>query len=107
MVRSAGRISERKIAEQESWHRSVLDEVLGTARHDRGNAVGLQVASDQADGLVAYRAIRHQHRGIYLVGSAACDDVGGINLEGDAMAAICRGAEEARRDFPDSPLVRE
>src|SRR5260370_18242106 len=23
------------------------------------------------------------------------------------MAAICRGAEETRRDFPDSPLVRE
>src|SRR5258708_12075734 len=49
----------------------------------------------------------NQHCGIYLIGSAACEDVGRIGLEGDAMAAIGRRAEEARRDFADSPLVRK
>ena len=56
---------------------------------------------DQADGLVAHRAVRHQHRGIHLIFQAAREDFRCVGLDGDAMAAVGRCAEEARRDFAD------
>ncbi len=55
----------------------------------------------EADGLVADRAVRHQHRGVDLVVAAALEDLGRIGLDGDAVAAVGRCAEEARRDFAD------
>jgi hypothetical protein len=103
----ACRVAERKIAEQKPRHRGVLDDVFGAAHHHGGNAVGLEVSSDQAYGLVANRTVRHQHRHIHLVSLAAREDFGRIGLDGDAMAAVGRRAEETRCYFSDSTLARE
>ena len=97
----ACRVAERKIAEQKPRHRGVLDDVFGAAHHHGGNAVGLEVSSDQAYGLVANRTVRHQHRHIHLVSLAAREDFGRIGLDGDAMAAVGRRAKEARCYFSD------
>ena len=56
-----------KSREQKPRHRGVFDDVLGAAHHDGGNAIGLQMPGDQADGLVADRTVRHQHGGIDVV----------------------------------------
>ena len=52
---------------------------------------------------MADRAVRHQHGDIDLVGQAAGEDFRGIDVDGDAVAAIGRRAEEARRDLADPP----
>src|ERR1700733_13863855 len=62
---------------------------------------------DQADGLVAYRAIRHQHRGIDLIFPATLEDFRSIGLYRNAVAAVGRGAEEARSEVADPSLVCE
>jgi len=37
------------------------------------------------------------------IGAAACENFGRVGLDGDAVAAVGRRAEEARRDFADPP----
>jgi len=101
------RIAQRKIREQKPRHRRMLDDVLGATHHDRGNAVGLQMPRDQADGLVAYRAVRHQHRGIHSILAAAREDFRRIGLDGDAMGAVGRCAEETRGELSDPALARK
>ena len=100
-------LPEREIGEQKARHRGVFDDILGAAHDDGGNAIGLQMPRDQADGLVAYRTVRDQHRGIDLVGPAACENLGRIGLDGDAMAAVGRRAEETRSDFADPSQARQ
>ena len=85
----------------------MLDDVLGATHHDCRNAVRLEVTGDQADGLVADRAVRHQHRNVYPVGLAARQDFRRVGLDGHAMAAVGRRAEKTRRDFADPFLARE
>ena len=104
-MRLAGGIAKRKIGEQKPRHRGMLDDVFGAAHHDRGNAVGLQMPGDQADGLMAYRAVRYQHRGVDLVGLAARENFRRVGFDGDAVAAVGRCAEKARGDFADPSLA--
>jgi hypothetical protein len=56
---------------------------------------------------VTHRAVRNQHRGVHAVGAAARENVGRVGLDGDAVAAVGRRAEEARRDFADPPRRRQ
>src|ERR1700678_1904206 len=79
----------------------MFDDVLGATHHDRGNAVGLQMPGHQADGLMAYRAIRYQHRGIHLILPATIEDFRCVGPDRNAMAAVGRCAEEPRSDFSD------
>src|SRR3954453_3706557 len=98
----AGGIAEWEVAEQKAWRRGVLDDVLGASHHDGRDAVGLEMARHEGRGLVADRAVRHDHRNIDLVGNAACQNFGGVNVDGNAMATVGGRAEEARCDFPDA-----
>ena len=52
---------------------------------------------------MANRAVRYQHGDIDLVGVAAREDLRRVDVDGDAVAAIGRRAEEARRDLADPP----
>ena len=45
----------------------------------------------------------HDHGGINLVGLAAREDLGRVGVDGDAVAAVGRRAEEARRHLADPP----
>ena len=85
----------------------MLDDVLGAAHHDSGNAIGLQMPGDQADGLVADRAVRDQHGGIHSIVPAARKDFRRVGLDGDPMAAVGRRAKEMRRNGADPPLAGE
>ncbi len=71
VVRLAGGIAEREIREQEARHGGVLDDVLGAAHHHGRNAVGFEMPRHQRRGLVADRAVRHEHGDVDLVGEAA------------------------------------
>jgi hypothetical protein len=44
---AARRVAERKIREQEARHRGVLDDILGAAHQEGGDAVGLEMPRDQ------------------------------------------------------------
>jgi len=59
--------------------------------------------ANQAGGLVANRAVRHQHGDIDLVGEATGQDFRGIDVDRHPVAAIGRRAEKARRDLADPP----
>ncbi len=67
------------------------------------NAVGFEMPRDQRRSLVADRAVRHDHGDIDLVGEAAGENFRRIDVDGDAMAAIGRRAEEPRRNLADPP----
>ena len=58
VVRPAGGVAERKVGEQESRHADVLDDILRAADHDAWRCRGLERARDQAQRLVADRAVR-------------------------------------------------
>ena len=105
-MRLAGAVAERKIAEQEARHGGVLDDVLGAAHDHGGNAVRLQVARDQAAGLMAHWAVRHQDDGVRTVLPAAAQDLRRVGLDRDAVAAVGRRAVESRRDRPNAPCRR-
>ena len=102
IVRLAGGVAEREVAEQEARHAGMFHDVLGAA-HDHGrDAGGLEMARDEADGLVADRAVRHQHRGIDLVRAHEGEDVRRVLLQRAALAARGRCAVEARRHAADA-----
>ena len=102
-MRLAGGIAERKIREQKARRGGVLDDILGAAHHDGGNAIGFEMTRHQCRRLVTDRAVRDDDRDIDLVGLATREDLGRIDVDGDAMAAVGRRAEEARRDLADPP----
>src|SRR5215216_3586149 len=84
----ARRVPERKIREQEPWHADVLDDVLSAA-HDNGrDAVLLQHACRQTDGLVADGAIGNKHRCIDLLRLAAGEDLATVDLKRHTVATI-------------------
>ena len=60
VVRPPRRIAQRKIREQQARRAHVFDDVAGATHHHCGDAVGLQQPRDQAQALVADRAIGHQ-----------------------------------------------
>src|SRR5258708_14612517 len=100
-MRLAGRITQREVGEQEARHGSVLDYILGASHHHGGNAACFEVAGNESGSLVANRAVRYQHRDIDRISEAAGKDFRGIDIDRNAMAAIGRRAEEARRDLAD------
>ena len=51
---------------------------------------------------MADRAVRHDDGDIDLVGLAAGEDIRRVDIDGDAVAAIGRRTEEARRDLSDA-----
>ena len=60
----ASGIAQRKITEQHAWHAAMFGDVLGAGHQHGGDAMLLQITRHEADGLVAHRAVGHQHRGI-------------------------------------------
>ena len=87
-MRQAGTIAQREVAEHEAGHAAMLHDVLGAPHHDRRDAVRLQVARDQADGLVAHRAVGHQQRRVGAVFLAAAQDFRRVGLHRHPVAAI-------------------
>src|SRR5437764_13572172 len=85
----------------------MLDDVVGASHIDGLDAACLQLPRRQADGLVADRTVRYQHRGIDMIGAAARQDFRRIGLNGYPVAAVGRRAEEARRELADPPLTRK
>ena len=79
----------------------MLDDILGASHHHGGDAIGFEVACDERGGLVTDRAVRHQHGDINIVSAAARENFGGIDVDGNAMAAVGRRAEEAGRHLAD------
>ena len=100
-MRTTGRVAERKVGEHEARHADVLDDVLGAAEDDARDPARLEQPRDQADGLVADRAIGDQDRGVGAVCLAARDDLGAVDLDRRALAAVGRRAVETRRQRAD------
>ena len=80
ILRPAGGIAQRKIGKQQARHADIFDDVLGAAHHHRRNSAGLQHASGEADALMADRAIGDEDGRIHVIGAAASDDFGTIDV---------------------------
>ena len=77
----------------------LLDDILGAAHHDGGNTIGFEMTRHQCRRLVTDRAVRDDHRNVDLVGLTTREDFRRVDVDGDAMAAVGRRAEEAGRQF--------
>ena len=51
---------------------------------------------------MAHRAVRHQHRHVRAVGSAACEQFRRVDVQRLALTAVVRGTLEARREPTDA-----
>ena len=103
VVRPAGRVAERKVAEQQARHADMFDDVPGAAQHHGGDAGRLERARGQADGLVADRAVGHQDRRVGPVLLAAANDLGHVDFERGLLAAVGGRAVKARGQAADAP----
>src|SRR6267378_780585 len=99
VVRPARAVAERKIAEEEPRHAAVLDDVFRAAHHHRRDAVRLEMARDEADRLVADRAIGYEESRIHLIFHAAREDLGTVHLDCVLLAAVGRRAVETRSEL--------
>jgi hypothetical protein len=70
----AGTVSQREVAEQEPWDAAGFDDVFRAAHDDGGDAVGLEMARDQAQALVADGAVGHEEGCVDVVSLAAGKD---------------------------------
>ena len=103
IVRPAGRIAEREIAEQEPRHADIFDDVLGASHDDRRDAVRFEVTGGQTHGLVTHRSNRDENSGVHFVFAQPRQQLRAILFEGHAVAAVGRRAVKARRHLADPP----
>src|SRR5581483_12356950 len=68
------------------------------------DAVGLEMAGDLTDRLMAYRAVRDQDRGIGTVFPAAAQDLRCVGFARHALAAVGGSAVEAREGTDAAPF---
>ena len=101
-MRLAGGVAQREVAEQQTRHANVFDDVFGAAHQHRGDALRLEVARDQAQSLVADGAVGHQHRDIRAVFAAALEQLGAVDVYRVALAAVGGCTVEALADPPDA-----
>ncbi len=92
----AAGVAEREIREDKPGHAAVLDDVA-SGTHDYGrDAVGLDVAGDEAHGLVAARSDRHQHNGVHTVLATPFEESRSVILH---MGTVVAGGERADAAF--------
>ena len=98
-----GRVAERKVGEQQARHADVFDDVLGAAHHHRRDAVRFEQRARRGSSLWWQTGqFGTRIAASTRVGLAARDELGAIDLERDAMAAIGRHAVEARGNAADA-----
>ena len=80
----------------------MFDDVLGAAHHGSGDAGGLERPRHQRQALVADGAVGDQQRGVCIVFATAGDDLGRVDLDRPALAAVGRRAVKARCQRADA-----
>ena len=102
VVRPAGGIAEREVGEQQPRHADVLDDVLGAAHHDGGDAGCLQRARGEADALMADRAVGDR------IAASTPSALQRATISGQSTSSVTRwlrlvgSAVEARRERADA-----
>ena len=108
IVGSTRGIAKRKVRKQKTRHADKLDNVLGAAHHNSGDAIRLQCAGGKADALMAYRAIGYKDRRVDCVAAAARYDFRAVDIKSGSMAAIGWQPVKTRCYRPDpTALCRE
>jgi hypothetical protein len=107
ILRPTRGIAEGKVGEKQPWHADILDDVLGAAHDDGGDAALLERAGGKAHGLMAHGTVGNQDRRIDDVRFAARDDLRTVDLEGSSPASVCRQAVKARSQRSDAVRRRE
>jgi hypothetical protein len=104
-VGPAAGIAEGKVAEQEARNATLFDDVAGATHDDCGDAIGFEVACNQTHGLVADGSERNQQRGVDPILSAAAQNLGGVKLDGAALAVVGGHTVEVRGNGADPALA--
>ncbi len=104
VVRSAARIAEWEIGEQETGDTALFDDITGAPNDDGGKTDLLQVAGNQTHGLVTDRSEGNQQHQVDTVLAAPATDLFGVG-HGEALAVAGGDTEETTVGLPDPALV--
>lgn len=99
-------VAQGKVAEYESRHPAVFDDVLGRTHDDGRNIVCLQITRGQTHGLMTDGSVGYQDRDVHLILSQKTQQIGAVLFDGGSLAAICRSAVVARGYLADTLFVR-
>ena len=97
-------VPERKVAEPESRHADMLDDVPGAAQDDGGDSMRFQVPGDQTDRLVADRSRWHEQCRLGIEITRRCKRCGCILLHRDTLTAVGWHTDQLRRKRADSAI---